>query len=235
MRVAEIIGSDVSTDDFGNSHLDVRVRFPGLQVGDDLLSFHLLAIPLFDESHRGESLFNLFEKVFDALCPQWKEKIIGSSTDGAPNMTGCYSGFTTRLSNAAAAAGDMFYRVWCLAHQLDLVIKVAMKAIADKGGFPFISILTTIIGWLRRQDTLIRRMGSKCPYYINVRWTSMSQVCSALDHCVVEYRLTSLHLQVLKWLLKNRVTVCDFFVEKEYPSAPPQEWWLIAKVAFGFL
>jgi hypothetical protein len=45
------VSSDVSIDAFGQSHLDVRLRFPGVEVGDDLLSFHLLAISLFNEQH----------------------------------------------------------------------------------------------------------------------------------------------------------------------------------------
>ena len=137
------MASDISTDDSGGSHLDVRVRFPGLDAGDGLLSSHFMAIPLFDESHSGESLFRFFEKVFDALCPYWKTKIIGSSTDGAPNITGSHSGFTTRLANAAE--GQAFYRVWCLAHQLDLVIKPALKAISEESNFPFMTTLTTIV------------------------------------------------------------------------------------------
>ena len=71
------IGSDVSTDDFSRSHLDVCVQFPVIDNGNDLLSFQLFTIPLFDESHSGESLFNIFAKVLDVLCPQWKHKIIG--------------------------------------------------------------------------------------------------------------------------------------------------------------
>jgi hypothetical protein len=63
------VASEVSTDVFGHSHLDVRVRFPGVEVGDDVLSFHLPAIPLFNEQHTGESLCNMFVKVFDSLCP----------------------------------------------------------------------------------------------------------------------------------------------------------------------
>jgi hypothetical protein len=149
------------------------------------LSFHLLAIPLFEESHSGESLYAFFAKVFDALCPTWKEKIIGSSTDGAPNMTGCNVGFTTRV--ATAAGNDRaFYRVWCLAHQLDLIVKASLHSIADTTAFPFMNTMTTIIGWLRRQDTLIRRMSSKCPYYINVRWTSVSKV-SLLSICLNDH------------------------------------------------
>ena len=40
------VGSDVATDDFGHYDLDVRVRFPGIDAGDDLLSFHLPAMTL---------------------------------------------------------------------------------------------------------------------------------------------------------------------------------------------
>ena len=87
---------------------------------------------MFDELRSVQSIFNLVAKVLDVLCPQWKHKIIRSSTDGAPNMTGCHSGFTTRLANGAL--GQVFYRVWCLAHQLNIIIKDSLKAIADKAG-----------------------------------------------------------------------------------------------------
>ena len=46
-----VVVTDVSTNDFGNSHLDVRVGFLGIEIGNKLLSFHLLAIPLFNELH----------------------------------------------------------------------------------------------------------------------------------------------------------------------------------------
>jgi hypothetical protein len=132
------IGSDVATDDFGHLvYLDVHVRFPGIDAGDNLLlSFHLLALPLFEETHSGQSLYSFFSKVFEALCSTWKERIIGSSTDGAPNMTGCNVGFTTRLA-IAAGVDRGFYHVWCLAHQLDLTIKASLHAIADATGHDF--------------------------------------------------------------------------------------------------
>jgi len=160
---------------------------------------------LFEESHSGESLFVLFAKVFDALCPSWKEKLIGSTTDGAPNMAGCNVGFTTQLANAIG--GQAFYRVWCLAHQLDIIIKGALHAITDTGGFPFMSVLTTIIGWLRRQDTLIRRLGSKCPYYINVRWMSVSKVCLSLLICSAPHR--SFELNIYRLLLRPRLHLAN--------------------------
>ena len=101
------VGSDVSTNDFGISHLDVCIRFPVIDNDNNLLSFHILMVTLFDEFHSGELLLNLFAKVLDVLCPQWKHKIIGSLTDGAPKMKGCHSGFKTHLSNVAL--GQAFY------------------------------------------------------------------------------------------------------------------------------
>jgi hypothetical protein len=204
------IAADVSsTDDFGCSHLDTRIRIaPVTSDCTEILSFHFMAIPLFSESHSGESLFKHMKKLFDALCPAWRDKLIGSTTDGAPNMTGCLQGFTTRLEGAATS--NVFYRVWCLAHQLDIIVKNGVSGIEDHTNFPFIGILTTFVGWLRRQDILIRDMGSKCPYLINVRWTSLAKV--------------------LRWLLRNRGAVCAYAEQKEYTNAPSKVWWCTALI-----
>ena len=207
------VENDVSTDGFGSSHLDVRIQRPGRDVADDIFSFYLLAVPLFKAAHSGASLFISFLKVFDALCPAWKAKIICSSTDSAKSMTGCNVGFTTQLANVVI--GGKLYRVWGLAHQLDIIIKAGLHAIANTGEFALFQVETTIVARLRRQDTLIRRMGSKCPYYINVRWTSFSKV--------------------LKWLLENLKTVCAYFTVKRYQHALIQEWWLFSMVAQHFI
>ena len=92
---AFLVATDVSTDGFKSSHLDVHIRIPGRDVAGNILSFHLLAVPIFEAAHSSASLFISFLKVFDALYPAWKVKIIGSSTDGAPSMMGCNVGFTT--------------------------------------------------------------------------------------------------------------------------------------------
>ena len=70
-----------------------------------------------------------------------------------------------------------------------------LHMIADTGEFTFIQVAKNIVGWLQRQYTLIRRMGSKCPYCINVRWNSFSKA--------------------LKWLLANIKTVCAYFMVKQ--------------------
>ncbi len=71
----------------GNSHLDAGVQFHSVGSGEPLLSFHFMIIPLINESHSGESLFNHVAKVLDPICPDWRFRLIGSSTDGAGNMT----------------------------------------------------------------------------------------------------------------------------------------------------
>ncbi len=114
--------ADALTHNFGNSHLDARVRYPSVTPGEPLLSFHLTAISLIDEPHSGASFFNHVAKVLYAICPDWRLRLIGSSTDGADNMTSYNVGFTTRLIREVMAR--KFYRLWCLAHQLDLVIKL---------------------------------------------------------------------------------------------------------------
>lgn len=66
---AFLIATDASTDEFGNDHLDARIRLPSVQIGKTLLSFHLLAILLFNESHSGQSLYEFMTRLLNALCP----------------------------------------------------------------------------------------------------------------------------------------------------------------------
>jgi hypothetical protein len=134
-----------------------------------MLSFHLLAIPLFEETHSGQSLFNFVVRLLDALCPDWRSRLVGSSTDSTPSMTGSTKGFSTRLASAVLEFGP-FFRIWCLEHQLDIIVKGAIVDMQDRANFSFEGVLTALIGYLRRQEKLIRDMGSKCPYWINVRW-----------------------------------------------------------------
>lgn len=201
------IGADESNDESGDPHLDSRIRFPpvvGFEGGPRFeCGFHLLAIPLFALAHTGQTYAELVMKVLNALCPEWPTKLIGSSTDGAGNMSGHNSGFSTILRNASKCP-DAFYRVWCIAHQLDLVIKHAVSRIDDSGVFTFMKILTEVIGFLRRQKILIRDMGGRCPYYITTRWSSL--------------------IKVAKWLLTNRVRVSTYMEEKSFGHKPSQTW-----------
>lgn len=90
--------SDESKEYFDGSHLNLRVSIPGCDVSD-LLAVYLLAIPLFNTAQSGASIFCLLSKDLKTMCMAWRVKVIGSPTDGAPNMTGCNVGFTMQLVN----------------------------------------------------------------------------------------------------------------------------------------
>jgi len=203
------IGADVSTDSYGNSYLATRIRLaPTTNHTEELQSFHFLAIPLFDESHTGENLFETIAKLLSAVCESWPEKIIGSTTDGAANMTGSVKGFSTRLQ--AASSSPSFYRIWCLAHQLNLVVEQAVVDTSELEGFDFLQILKTTTRWLRKQVTLVQSMNSSCPYFNEIRWTALEQI--------------------LRWYTNHREQIEAYFTQKKYTSAPPKIWWLLAYV-----
>ncbi len=161
------IGLDASTNSFGVSMLDLRIRIP---VNGDIHNFHMLAIPMFAK-HSGEEMFKLLSDSLSALDHDWKIKIVGITIDGAASMTGVRKGIVSRIQ-AVAAKG--FIRVWCGAHQLDLALKKALGRLPKA----FLTTLTTMIAYLRRQQKLISEMKSKNPYYITVRWSSLCQVVS---------------------------------------------------------
>jgi hypothetical protein len=201
------IGADESNDDGGDPHLDSRIRFPpiaGYDGGPEIeCGFHLLAIPLFSLAHSEETYADLVMKMIDALCPDWRMKLIESSTDGAGNMTGFNAGFSSVLRNESLCA-DSFYRIWCLAHQLYLVVKAAVNRLDESEVFIFWKVLTEVIAYLRRQKKLIFEMGSRCPYYITVRWSSLANVC--------------------KWLLANQTRVSAYIQENMFAHSPSPAW-----------
>jgi hypothetical protein len=75
------VAFDVSTDLQQTSWVDVRIRY---YQNSTLENLHLLTLP-FAGRHTGLATFAMFEKLFDAVCPLWKDKLIGCSTDGAAN------------------------------------------------------------------------------------------------------------------------------------------------------
>ena len=67
------------------------------------------------------------------------------------------------------------FRIWCGAHQLDLVVKKAFNALCND---KFMNTLTGAIGHLHRQQNLIAEMDSTCSIYVSARWISMGKVLS---------------------------------------------------------
>ena len=98
-------------------------------------------------------MLELFQRLFNVLDPLWKNKVLGVTTDGAGNMTGRHRGVVTQIQNAVLPDG--FYCIWCALHQLDIVIQ---KCVLHYFSDDFYSNLTSLIGYLRRQQNLIQAM-----------------------------------------------------------------------------
>ncbi len=133
------VAFDVSTDLQQTSWVDVRIRY---YQNSALENLHLITLP-FAGRHIGLAMFEMFEKLFDAVCPLWKDKLIGCSMDGATNMTGRLSGVVTRIQNVVK---PNFMRVWCLLHQIDII----MQKVYKRAGCNFYKTLTSIVSFLRR-------------------------------------------------------------------------------------
>jgi hypothetical protein len=189
------IALDCSTHQ-ATSYLDVRCRF---FFNGDMQNFHLLAIPLF-ERHTGENMFKTLAVFMDALCPSWKQRVISVSTDGDRSMTGHISGMSTRIEQVATPG---FIRIWCGLHQLDLVMqRVFVNALDEE----FLGQLTSLIGYLRRQQSLISEMRTTCPKVAGTRWLSMGAVA--------------------KWFKTHRVAVQEYLDLKKPACAPSSSWWI---------
>ncbi|KAF4129570.1 hypothetical protein GN958_ATG21240 [Phytophthora infestans] len=71
------VALDMSTH-MSVSYLDTRIRL--FHCGQ-IINLHLLAIPMYD-SHTGEAMFNAIIPILDVLGPDWKEVMLGVTTDG---------------------------------------------------------------------------------------------------------------------------------------------------------
>ena len=151
--------------------------------------------------HTAQQVFFHASALLDALCPEWKRMIVSISTDGEPKMTGHISGVATQFEQAALPG---FYRIWCGLHQLDLKLCEFFEALMDE---QFVSMLTALIAWLRRQQTLINEMGTKCRTLAETRWESMSKVTS--------------------WFKTNRIAILEYLNDKDPPCKPPAQWWVV--------
>jgi hypothetical protein len=167
---AYAIAADGSTHR-GISYFDIRVR---LYWDGALRNLHVVAIP--EAGHSGEAMFNIIAGVFDILDPLWKSKIIGASTDGAANMVGRLVGVVSRIRNVAESG---FVSVWCINHQIDLVLQDGLSSLKDPnflhpftGSFGYESdLFVGLIGYLRKQPTFIEDQGS-CPKWVKTRWVT---------------------------------------------------------------
>ena len=187
------------------SYLDIRLRLYLLSYG--IINVHFLAIPVY-ERHTGEVIFLTAAEALDAVCPEWRAIIVGGSSDGETKMTGCNSGCITRFEREAMPG---FIRVWCGGHQFDLVLQGVYVEFGDE---EFYQELTTVIGYLRRQQNLIKDMKTTCPKLADTRWESMATVS--------------------RWFMSNRVDVRGHMDQKNPQCKPSPKWWIYIMVLVPF-
>jgi hypothetical protein len=73
----------------------------------------------------------MVSKFLTVLCPDWTICPLGLTSDEARNMTGRVVGVVTRL-DAAMHSDYSLIRIWCGAHQLDLVMEDIMNNVIKK-------------------------------------------------------------------------------------------------------
>jgi hypothetical protein len=116
-------------------------------------------------------MFCMIAKLFDVLCAKWRSKLLAVSSDGARNTTGTLAGVFSRIAKAINPAQELI-RIWCGAHQLDLVMEHIMSEVLKE---QFFVVLTGYISHITLQENLIAEMGSTCPLLVN-RWLSADTV-----------------------------------------------------------
>jgi hypothetical protein len=188
-----------SATHFGTSYLDMRFRIY-LKEQCNIYNFHACAFPM-HERHTGAVIFKMVCQVLDELCPNWRVSLISATTDGAANMTGRLSGAVTLLQNHMHEGCDLF-RIWCGAHQLDLVMQHAFTHVVHDN---FHSKMMQFISHLTRQQKLIHSMGTTCPRVVN-RWLSTAKVTS--------------------WFKAHRAELLVHIKVNNPSSAPDDLWWV---------
>jgi hypothetical protein len=172
-----------------------------------LMNLHLLLVPFF-ERHTAVNYVTLINTMLDSLCPNWKDKLISIASDGENTMTGRNGGVVTLIANQCT---NPVLRVWCVPHQLDLVVKMATNGVNDGA---FYKIAHAFSVHLRAQHNLIVEMGSKCPKD-TTRWVAFGSM--------------------LKWISRNRRRLRQHIQDKQPVQAPSAEWWIQAASLHPFL
>jgi hypothetical protein len=190
------LAADASTH-LGVPMLDQRIRicFNGV-----LLNLHLVLVPFF-ERHTATNDVKLITTILDCMHSSWRDKVISISSDGENTMTGRKGGVVTLLERECT---NPILRIWCVPHQLDLIIKHATHDIMDG---TFYKTAHSFSVHLRAQQTLITDMGSKCPKN-TTRWIAFGGI--------------------LKWKLTHYRRLRQYVNEKRPVQAPSNSWWVIA-------
>jgi hypothetical protein len=106
------------------------------------MNLHLVAMPMF-ERHMTLNVFNMINKFMDALYNKWCAKLISMPTDGKNTMTSQHASVVTCI---VACVKHKVLRIWCVSHQIDIIVKASTKSI---GGDNWVKFAYTFSFYLR--------------------------------------------------------------------------------------
>jgi hypothetical protein len=155
---------------------------------------------MFDR-HTGDIMSTMVSKFLTVLCPDWTIRLLGLASDEARNMIGRVAGVVTRF-DAAMHSDYSLIRIWCGAHQLNLVMEDIMNNVIKER---FFLVMTGFITHLTRQQNLIAEMQTTCPRVVN-RWLSTEKV--------------------INWFKIHRPQLLAHIESKQPNFAPPRLWWV---------
>jgi hypothetical protein len=150
----------------GTPLLDQRIRvcFNGV-----LMNLHLVLVPFF-QRHTAVNNVTMIKTVMNVLCPNWNDKLISIASDRENTMTGRTGGVVTLLERQCT---NPVLRVWCVPHQLDLVVKRATVGLDDGEVYKAAHAFSV---HLRAQHNLIVAMdGAKYPKD-TTRWVAFGNM-----------------------------------------------------------
>ena len=157
------------------------------------------------DRHTCQVMYGMLCNFLCVLCPKWQVSMLAVASDGARNMTGQAAGVVTRLQNYMHNNCPLF-RIWCRAHQLDLVMEHIMTEVV---GYSFFNVMLQFISHLSCQQKLIADMGTTCPCVVN-RWLSIYKVTNCFRTYRIDHHLHRLDyggsiLLLCKVLLGNNI------------------------------
>jgi len=230
-RLAECGGFSIAFDAAKHSYSNyicLRARF--LQ-GAEIKDAHIMLIP-FNESHTGVNMFNKIVPVLDIICPAWRVKLIGISTDGARNNVGKFAGSVSLIAKECEYPP---LRYWCVLHQIDIVLKKSNNCLSN-----WDTVLTSFVSHLHLQHKLQGTMQKVCPY-VSIRWLSVAEVTDWLiEHYTTLHDYYDSFIQVNEDSDSDNVDdiIANFFIEsgeqkdqsrramKRNSKFPPASWWV---------
>ncbi|TYZ62042.1 hypothetical protein PybrP1_007752 [[Pythium] brassicae (nom. inval.)] len=180
--------------------VDVRVRFA---VGGRMHDVHLVALSDSHARQDADTMFRRLALAADAVCADWRKKLVGIANDGAVAMSESLASVVAALQQQHAEFPGC-YAVWSGARHVAAVVQRAFESLGDDA---FMSKTLQLVGYVRRRTHWVADGAPACPTFAGSQWTSLRESVA--------------------WLVMNSAAVRQHFAEagtREY--APEDAWWI---------